>query len=48
MLNLDELVLEATCRTPLLCLLSTGSDPTENILALAKRKGISNSHLLCA
>lgn len=29
---------ESDCRTPLTCLLSVGSDPTENIERLAKSK----------
>ena len=32
---------ESDARTPLICFLSMGSDPTENIERLAKSKGIS-------
>ena len=35
-LDLDGMISEADNRTPLLCLLSTGSDPTNQIEALAK------------
>uniref|UniRef100_A0A667YKF5 Dynein, axonemal, heavy chain 5 n=1 Tax=Myripristis murdjan TaxID=586833 RepID=A0A667YKF5_9TELE len=38
-LDLDAMLAESDCRTPLVCLLSTGSDPTENIERLAKSKG---------
>uniref|UniRef100_A0A3B4BEF3 Dynein, axonemal, heavy chain 5 n=1 Tax=Periophthalmus magnuspinnatus TaxID=409849 RepID=A0A3B4BEF3_9GOBI len=38
-LDLEGLWSEADCRTPLVCLLSMGSDPTENIERLAKAKG---------
>ncbi|XP_054862859.1 dynein axonemal heavy chain 5 isoform X2 [Amphiprion ocellaris] len=38
-LDLEALVAESDCRTPMVCLLSMGSDPTENIEKLAKSKG---------
>ena len=38
-LDLDGMISEADNRTPLLCLLSTGSDPTNQIEALAKNLG---------
>ncbi|XP_072307391.1 dynein axonemal heavy chain 5 [Eucyclogobius newberryi] len=38
-LDLETLWSEGDCRTPLVCLLSMGSDPTENIERLAKSKG---------
>jgi dynein heavy chain len=38
MLDFDELIVESDSRTPILCLLSVGSDPSDNILVLAKRK----------
>lgn len=31
---------ESTCRTPMVCFLSMGSDPTENIMLLAKKKNV--------
>ena len=37
-LNMDSMCVESNKRTPLVCFLSMGSDPTENIMALAKRK----------
>ncbi|CAG5121316.1 unnamed protein product, partial [Candidula unifasciata] len=38
-LNLEAMWEESTCRSPLICFLSMGSDPTENIERLAKQKG---------
>ncbi|KAM3593194.1 uncharacterized protein V6R79_007624 [Siganus canaliculatus] len=38
-LDLDAMVAEGDNRTPMVCLLSMGSDPTENIEKLAKSKG---------
>ncbi|XP_029979746.1 dynein heavy chain 5, axonemal [Sphaeramia orbicularis] len=38
-LNLDAMWAESDNRTPMVCLLSMGSDPTENIERLAKSKG---------
>lgn len=37
-LDLDALLTESDNRTPMVCLLSMGSDPTENIERLAKSK----------
>jgi dynein heavy chain, axonemal len=37
-LNLESVVLDADERTPLLCILSPGSDPSDVIYALAKKK----------
>lgn len=37
-LDLESMWSESDCRTPLVCLLSMGSDPTENIERLAKTK----------
>ena len=34
---------ESDIRTPMICLLSMGSDPTSSIEALAKRKNLSKS-----
>ncbi|KAF2975518.1 hypothetical protein EK904_012304, partial [Melospiza melodia maxima] len=39
-LEMEEMWRESGCRTPLTCLLSVGSDPTENIERLAKSKNI--------
>jgi len=39
-LSLDNLWGESTCRTPMICLLSMGSDPTSNIQLLAKNNKI--------
>ncbi|XP_029955923.1 dynein heavy chain 5, axonemal [Salarias fasciatus] len=38
-LDLDAMLAESDSRTPMVCLLSMGSDPTENIERLAKSKG---------
>ncbi|KAL7373953.1 hypothetical protein ABVT39_018239 [Epinephelus coioides] len=38
-LDLDAMLAESDNRTPMVCLLSMGSDPTENIERLAKNKG---------
>ncbi|XP_026217964.1 dynein heavy chain 5, axonemal [Anabas testudineus] len=38
-LDLDAMLTESDNRTPMVCLLSMGSDPTENIERLAKSKG---------
>ncbi|XP_034534414.1 dynein heavy chain 5, axonemal [Notolabrus celidotus] len=38
-LDLDAMLAESDSRTPMVCLLSMGSDPTENIERLAKTKG---------
>ena len=35
---------ESDVRTPMICLLSMGSDPTSSIEALAKRKNLSMNH----
>ena len=37
-LDLDAMLAESDDRTPMVCLLSMGSDPTENIERLAKSK----------
>lgn len=37
-LNMDEMWEESRTNVPLTCFLSMGSDPTENIMLLAKRK----------
>lgn len=39
-LDLDAMLAESDSRTPMVCLLSMGSDPTENIERLAKNKVI--------
>lgn len=39
-LDLQEMVEESTVRTPMVCLLSLGSDPTNAIEALAKIREI--------
>uniref|UniRef100_H2YUI8 AAA+ ATPase domain-containing protein n=1 Tax=Ciona savignyi TaxID=51511 RepID=H2YUI8_CIOSA len=39
-LNLEETHQESTIRVPLICLLSQGSDPTDQISTLAKKKNI--------
>ncbi|XP_067147242.1 dynein axonemal heavy chain 5-like [Apteryx mantelli] len=39
-LEMEALWTESDCRTPLICFLSMGSDPTENIECLAKSKNI--------
>ena len=36
-LDLEKMWEESTSRTPILCLLSMGSDPTNNIEALSKK-----------
>lgn len=40
-LDLDATWSESEPRTPLVCILSIGSDPTTQIATLAKNKGIS-------
>ncbi|XP_041823849.1 dynein heavy chain 5, axonemal [Melanotaenia boesemani] len=40
-LDLEAMLAESDNRTPMVCLLSMGSDPTENIEKLAKSKGAS-------
>lgn len=51
-LDMDKMWEESENRTPLICFLSMGSDPTDNIERLAKSKNISRLHLrivrLCA
>jgi len=37
---MDAMWAESDCRTPMICFLSMGSDPTDNIERLAKSKGI--------
>ncbi|XP_032818620.1 dynein axonemal heavy chain 5-like isoform X1 [Petromyzon marinus] len=39
-LDMDTMWAESDCHTPMICFLSMGSDPTENIERLAKTKGI--------
>jgi len=39
-LDIEEMLMESSPRTPFICLLSMGSDPTNNIEALAKKIGI--------
>ena len=45
-LDLEAMWQESTPFTPMICFLSMGSDPTDNIERLAKSKGISESYLL--
>ncbi|XP_053396215.1 dynein axonemal heavy chain 5-like isoform X3 [Mercenaria mercenaria] len=42
-LNMETMHQESTKRTPLICFLSMGSDPTENIMLLAKKLNFSCS-----
>ncbi|XP_033111994.1 dynein heavy chain 5, axonemal-like [Anneissia japonica] len=42
-LNMEEMRNESTKRVPLICFLSMGSDPTENIEKLAKKMGVKCS-----
>ncbi|XP_034335195.2 dynein axonemal heavy chain 5 isoform X1 [Magallana gigas] len=44
-LNLEEMWKESNIRTPMVCFLSMGSDPTENIMALAKKKNIKCGYI---
>ena len=39
-LNLEETHGESNIRVPMVCLLSQGSDPTDQIATLAKKKGL--------
>jgi len=39
-LDMDAMWAESDSRTPMICFLSMGSDPTDNIERLAKSKGI--------
>lgn len=43
-LDLDATWSESEPRTPLVCILSIGSDPTTQIATLAKNKGIRSYH----
>ena len=45
-LNLENMWEESNVQTPMICLLSMGSDPTAAIEALAKRKNLSKLHYL--
>ena len=45
-LDLESMWQESTPLTPMICFLSMGSDPTDNIERLAKGKGISERYLL--
>ena len=45
-LDLEATWEESEPRTPLVCILSTGSDPTTQITALSKVKSISKSLIL--
>lgn len=38
-LDMDQMLEESDPRTPMICFLSMGSDPTDNILNLGKKKG---------
>lgn len=40
---MDAMLEESNCRTPMICFLSMGSDPTDSIDRLAKSKGISKA-----
>ena len=40
-LNMDEMWAESNTRVPLVCFLSMGSDPTENIMLLAKKNNFT-------
>ena len=40
-LNLESMSEESDSHVPMICFLSMGSDPTENIMKLAKKKNIS-------
>jgi len=40
-LDMEAMWGESDCRTPMICFLSMGSDPTDNIERLAKAKSIS-------
>ncbi|KAK3097645.1 hypothetical protein FSP39_011696 [Pinctada imbricata] len=44
-LNMEEMWSESTIRTPMVCFLTMGSDPTENIMALGKKKGIKTGYI---
>ena len=44
---MDAMWGESDCRTPMICFLSMGSDPTDNIERLAKAKGISTCSCDC-
>lgn len=43
LLNLEETWAESDIKTPLVCLLSMGSDPTNQIEALSKKLQLGNS-----
>ena len=44
-LNMEEMHAESNKRAPLICFLSMGSDPTENIMLLAKKLNYREYHL---
>jgi len=44
-LNLEEMWQESTLRVPMVCFLSTGSDPTHSIDALAKKHDLGKTLL---
>jgi hypothetical protein len=41
-LDLEKMWYESTARSPMVCLLSLGSDPTNNIESLAKKHKLGN------
>jgi dynein heavy chain len=43
-LDLEKMAKESTCRTPMICLLSLGSDPTTSIENLAKKNHLGQYH----
>lgn len=42
-LDLDKMLVESGTKEPMICFLSMGSDPTENIERLARSKNIRKS-----
>ena len=43
-LNIEQMWEESNIRVPMICFLSMGSDPTNNIEALSKKHGLSKLH----
>ena len=45
-LDIEKMFSESKCRTPLICFLSLGSDPSDSVRDLAKKLSFGNNNLL--